>query len=141
MMNTIFSNYIYVTAFYFLALLPFFSLIFLSAFCSFQKKISGLERSLMKCFFYFYALWCIVSLFAASLSYLLLATNTGSYYFSIHFFVIVPVLSMLSGVIFSGIINKNCIKEYLSNLGIFLNSFSLFTSFIYMGLKFYLGKM
>jgi hypothetical protein len=140
MMNTIFSNYLYVTAFYFLVLLPFFSLIFLSAFCSFQKKISGLERSLMKCFFYFYAVWCIVSLFATSLSYLLLTTNTGSYYFLTHFFIAVPILSLLSGVVFSGITNKNCIKENLSNLGIFLNSFSLFISFIYMGLKFYLGK-
>lgn len=141
MINTIFGNYMYLTGFYFFAFVPLYSLALLLTFCVFRKKKSVLEKSLIKYYLYFYAACCIASLFAASLSYLLLSTNTGSYYFPIHFFVAVPVLSLLSGCVFSGITNKGCVKNYASNLGIFLNSFSLFSSFIYMGLKSYLGML
>lgn len=139
-MNTILGNYIYLSAFYFFVFTPLYSLFLFSTFYFFSKKKSLIEISSRKCFYYFYMACCIASLFAASLSYLLLVSNTGSYYFSIHYFIVVPILSLLSGVVFSGVVDKDYIKYYLSNLGIFLNSISLFISLIYMGLKFYSGK-
>ncbi|CDR33761.1 Putative membrane protein [Criblamydia sequanensis CRIB-18] len=139
MINTILSNYVYATIFYFLVFIPFYTLILLPSFCRLQKRISGLEKSSISCFFYFYASLCIISLFAASLSYFLLVTNTRSFYFLIHFFIIIPLVSLLSSCVISRIGNKKRLTDYILDLGIFLTSFSLFTSFIYMGLKLHIN--
>ena len=138
-MSTIFGNFIYLMAFYFLVLLPFCSLVLLRAFRAFQRKISGLEGGWIKSLFYSYLMWCILSLFAASLAYLQITLKTGSYYFLIHFFLVVPVLSLLLGMLFSKIKNKDCTKDFSTNVGTVLNFFSFFIAFIYMGLKSHLG--
>lgn len=135
MINTILSNYIYATIFYFLVFIPLYTLILLPSFCRLQKRISDLEKSSLKGFFYFYASLCIISLFAGSLSYFLIVSKTGSYYFLIHFFIIIPLISLLSNCVISRIRNRKCLTDYIFDLGIFLTTFSLFTSFIYMGLN------
>lgn len=140
MMELIFSDYIYVLIFYIFVCIPLYSLALLRPFCAIQKKISGIDRSLIHCFLYSCATWTTLSLFAASLSYFLLVTKTGSYYFLVHFFIVIPAVSLLSSLIISRMKNQNGMGSNYLDLGVFLCSFSLFTSFIYMGLKVYLGS-
>lgn len=137
MFKVIFSNFIYAGIFYFFVFIPLISLVLLPAFRSLQRKISVIERGWLKCYCFAYAIWSLVSLFAASLSYLLLKTNTGSYFFIVHFFVVIPLLCLFFSYVLSRIRNIGSIKDYYSDLSMFLMFFSLFSSLFFMGFKLY----
>ena len=139
MTNTIFGNYIYLTLFYFFAMLPCVTLLMLPGFRFFQKKTLEVKTSFIKSYFYFYTVFCALSIFAASLAFFLLMTNKGSMYFLVHFGLIVPLSGYLLGSLFSKIIEKKPKKNFSTITVILLSSFSFFISFIYMGLKAHLG--
>lgn len=136
-MAVILKNHTYTIFFYFFVFLPLYSLIFVQVFKRFKKNISGIDAPFLHCVFYAYTSWFILSSFSASLAFLLLSINAFSYYFFIHFFLVIPIVSFCFSAIFFFLTEKKYTKNLFPDLIIFLSSFSLFLSLTYMALKFW----
>ena len=138
MINQILTNNIYLMASYFIFAVPIFALTSLRLLRTANQNIECLEGSFFRNFFTSYAIWSIVTLFAASLAYLILMTNSKSNYFYIHFFLVIPVISLLSSLLITRTQGKKRLTSCVSGLLFFLSVFSLIITFIYMGMKFHL---
>jgi len=133
MLDLVFENIFFAIGFYFLLLLPLYTLLIATSFSGPINKVLGVDISFGVRYLFVYAFWGLLSLFAISIVYYLYAIHLLTYYYPAQFFVVVPILSFLFKLLFTWIYGKK-IKGLWGIIILVLNSFSFFTALMYMRL-------